>query len=141
MKIEASTSAEAPLLAALDQAQRFSAHWSEPDWRSELTYSAARVWGAWCTAQLVGFIALRGAVDQFEITNLAVAEHYLRRGIGTALLTHALTHTNGKQFTLEVSQHNHPARSLYEKNGFIVVGVRRQFYPDGADALLMEKQV
>lgn len=139
MKIEVPALADASALAALDQAQPFSAHWSEADWRAELGYPAARVWCAKLEEKIVGFITVRGAVGQFEITNLAVDKNYTRRGIGSVLLAHAFTQLSAAQITLEVSVQNLPARALYEKNGFKVVSVRRQFYPDGADALLMER--
>ena len=139
MNIEAPTFADVPVLAALDQAQPFSAHWNETDWRAELGCAAAQVWCAKLAGTLVGFIAVRGAAGQFEITNLAVDKGFTRRGIGAMLLAHVLTQVNTTQLTLEVSAHNQPARALYEKNGFRTVNIRRQFYPDGSDALLMER--
>jgi ribosomal-protein-alanine N-acetyltransferase len=38
---------------------------------------------------------------------------------------------------LEVSAANHAARTLYETSGFTRVGLRRRYYADGADALIM----
>ena len=139
MNIALATLADALALTALDQAQAFSAHWSEMNWRAELVYPAARVWCARLRKKIIGFITVRGAAGQFEITNLAVDKMYTRQGIGSALLAHVLTQLNVKHLTLEVSESNQPARMLYEKYGFKVVSVRRQFYPDGADALLMER--
>ncbi len=139
MNIGVANITDAVSLASLDQSQPFSAHWSEANWRSELTYPAACVWCMSQQTQLVGFIAVRGAAGQYEITNLAVDKNWLRQGIATALLSQALHTTKAQQFTLEVSEHNHPARALYKKNGFTEVGRRHQFYPDGADAILMER--
>ena len=41
---------------------------------------------------------------------------------------------------LEVAENNHPARAMYERNGFVQIGVRPKYY-DGIDAILMEKKL
>ena len=45
-----------------------------------------------------------------------------------------------KKMFLEVAENNHPARALYEHNGYIQIGMRPKYY-DGVDAILMEKQL
>ncbi len=126
----------APLLAALDKSRPFSAHWSVEDWRAELVQPASTVWGAYVDGKLVGFVSVRGAAGMYEITNLAVAADYCRRGIGRQLVRRALQGLSG-HITLEVSVQNLPAIGLYEQTGFTRQGVRKQFYADGSDALIM----
>jgi len=43
-----------------------------------------------------------------------------------------------ERIILEVSEKNTPALRLYEKVGFKRVGMRKNYYPDGSNALLME---
>lgn len=61
------------------------------------------------------------ACDDEELAWLYVAPEHQRRGIGRALVRHAL-----EQFpdirTVEVLMDNHPARQLYEAMGFSVAG-------------------
>jgi ribosomal protein S18 acetylase RimI-like enzyme len=45
-----------------------------------------------------------------------------------------------KQIFLEVAEDNRPARSLYEQNGYVRVGIRPKYY-DGVDAIMMKKEL
>ncbi len=137
MNILPATAAQADVLAALDSAVPFSAHWSATGWQEELAQAAARIWYADVSGQLAGFVALRGAAGQYELLNIAVAQTQQRQGIATALLRHALAALGPVQITLEVSTGNRAAQALYRKMGFVVLGTRKQFYDDGSDALIM----
>jgi [ribosomal protein S18]-alanine N-acetyltransferase len=61
-------------------------------------------------------------------------------GIGTRLLRALLAESarRGGPVFLEVRTDNAPALALYEKHGFRVVGLRKNYYlPSGADAYTM----
>lgn len=144
MNIRPALPSESSLFCALDHSQTFSAHWSAQAWQDELAQPAARVWGAFVEEKLVGFICVRGAAGQYEITNLAVHAAHTRQGIARALMHCALTFlqtTGGEQLSLEVSTRNKPARALYERCGLMLLGVRKKFYLDGSDALIMGKKL
>jgi len=141
MNIQPATAVDASLLAWLDQACDFSAHWNETAWRETLAQPACKVWSAELDGKLVGFLVLRGAADQYEITNFAVEAAFRRQGIGRRLVQYALAQLPGGDVTLEVSIKNMPAISLYEKEGFVCRGVRKQFYKDGSDAQIMGKRL
>jgi len=144
MNIRPALPSESNILFDIDRTQTFSAHWKEADWQAELAHPAARVWAAFVDERLVGFICVRGAAGQYEITNLAVAVGHTRQGIGRALLTHALRQLKelgAAQVTLEVSTANEPARALYQSGAFSTLGVRKKFYPDGSDALILGKRL
>ena len=47
-------------------------------------------------------------------------------------------HTN--QIYLEVKDTNEPAKAFYKAMGFKTVGNRSNFYKDGSDALLLNKE-
>ena len=144
MNIRLALPSEGKLFFEIDRAQTFSAHWSEGAWQAELAQPAARVWGAFVGERLVGFICVRGAAGQYEITNLAVELGHTRQGIGRALLTYAtdqLKALGAGQVTLEVSTANKPAQALYQSGTFTMLGVRKKFYPDGSDALILGKRL
>ncbi len=79
MNIRLALPSEGKLFFEIDRAQTFSAHWSEEAWQAELAQPAARVWGAFVGERLVGFICVRGAAGQYEITNLAVELGHTRQ--------------------------------------------------------------
>jgi ribosomal-protein-alanine N-acetyltransferase len=48
--------------------------------------------------------------------------------------------SSAEEVVLEVKVHNEKAINLYKKNGFAPVGLRRKYYADGSDALLMSRK-
>ena len=50
------------------------------------------------------------------------------------------TVANGREILLEVNSENFAAIGLYKKKGFINFAVRKRYYPDGNDAILMKKE-
>lgn len=144
MNIFQATADHSQMLAFLDNTRPFSAHWTLMDWQEELAQVTSCVWCAEENGEIIGFIALRGAAGQYEILNLAVAASHARLGIGRRLIRQAcmfLTQRGAQQISLEVSAANLPAQGLYLNTGFKRVGVRKQFYADGSDGLIMEKKL
>ena len=90
---------------------------------------------------VAGYCGIYLAADEGEITNVAVAECFRRRGIAGLLVEQILTESRNRgaaRVFLEVRESNFPAIQLYEKHGFQVVGTRRAFYQKPTeDALLM----
>lgn len=81
----------------------------------------------------IGFIVSRTAADEAEILSVAVATKYRGRGFSRDLLRTHLGHLAGhglKTVFLEVEENNRPARALYERAGFRVVGRRDRYYKD-----------
>lgn len=89
-----------------------------------------------------GFILVRVVMDEAEILTLATDPEYRRAGIGRALLMSALSEimqSGAKRVFLEVSRSNMAAYRLYISAGFYKTGLRKAYYSDGSDALVMEK--
>jgi len=87
-----------------------------------------------------GMALARVAADEAELLTLAVAPEARRRGLGLRLLRAAMRQTaiNGAQWMfLEVKDGNAAALALYTLAGFAVIASRRQYYPDGATALVL----
>lgn len=79
-------------------------------------------------------------VDEAHIATIASHPDYRGCGLGqwllVALLDRALE--RGAQVaTLEVRTSNTAAHALYDKLGFAVAGVRRRYYRDGEDGVIM----
>lgn len=90
---------------------------------------------------LVGYIMFWLIDSEAQINNVAVHPDYRGLGVGEALMRFALAKIRdlgGVTAVLEVRVSNAPARTLYEKLGFRVVGRRKGYYhrpPE--DALVM----
>ncbi|MDE7106926.1 MAG: GNAT family N-acetyltransferase, partial [Clostridiales bacterium] len=77
--------------------------------------------------------------DECEISNIAVAEKYRRRGVGKTLLTALLSELTARgvhSVFLLVRDGNAPAIALYHGFGFSRVGLRKNYYK-GKNALIM----
>ncbi len=91
-----------------------------------------------------GFVMARVAADEAEILTLAVVPEARRRGVGGALLAGALAAAAARgavAMFLEVSERNAAARALYAAAGFTPAGRRRRYYADGADALVLRRDL
>ena len=80
--------------------------------------------------------------EDAEILNLAVAPSHRRQGLGKKLLQALEDYAKENQAErtlLEVREGNTPARTLYEAWGFKAFGVRKNYYEDGENAVVMEK--
>lgn len=91
--------------------------------------------------RLVGYVAVSTVLDEGSLDTIAVEPAFRRQGVADALVAHALAQGREQNLaflTLEVREGNTPARKLYEKHGFQVVGRRKNYYDKPKeDALLM----
>ena len=92
---------------------------------------------------MLGYIGMMAVLDEGYISNVAAAPSARRRGIGRALLKEMLRRAETRRLafvTLEVRESNEGAIALYAREGFSVVGRRRNYYEHPReDALLMTK--
>ena len=90
---------------------------------------------------VIAFCCFWKIFEELHINNLAVVPEARGRGLGTALLLHALDQGNrlgARRALLEVRESNAAARRLYERLGFTVGGIRRAYYTQPTeDALLL----
>ena len=91
--------------------------------------------------EICGYIGMYQALDEGEITNVAVAPEKRNAGIGWQLMQAALEEAKKQgicQIVLEVRVSNVAAIHLYEKCGFKHCGIRKGFYAfPKEDALIM----
>jgi len=77
-----------------------------------------------------------------HVLKVATRPAYRRQGLGRRLMASAEQHVKdqaGESMTLEVRTSNHGARELYRRLGFQTVGLRRGYYSDREDAVVMTK--
>lgn len=93
---------------------------------------------------VIGYAGAVYALDGADIALVAVQKAYRREGYGFALLCELLkklSKSGVKSVFLEVRVSNAAARALYEKCGFKAVGIRKRYYEDLEDALIMERKI
>jgi len=83
-------------------------------------------------------------LDEAEVIDIRVADTHRRQGLGERLLRESLTALSARSVFLDVRRTNSPAVAMYEKMGFLQVGLRHHYYqlPSGReDALIMRLEL
>lgn len=88
--------------------------------------------------EIVGYINL-WVDDNTQILNFCVEHQYQGQGIGDLLYKEAEKVSKG-MITLEVRVSNLNAIRFYKKRGFKEVAIRKFYYSNGEDAILMVKE-
>ena len=119
--------------------------WTKSQWEKELTDPNRICLGIieMQTKKLLGLCSAWLIIDELHITFIAVDPMNQRKGIGKFLLSDLIKRSKSLQINhifLEVKQNNEPAKALYNSMGFKTVGKRSNFYQDGSDALLLNKE-
>jgi len=117
---------------------------ASPGWRGALR-RLLRIESPPDSAQelVLGFVGLWLMMGEAHIVTLAVRGSRRRCGLGELLLIRAIdvATANGQEvITLEVRRNNDAAISLYEKYGFTRAGLRRRYYENAEDAVIMTTQ-
>jgi ribosomal-protein-alanine N-acetyltransferase len=132
-------------VAALE-AECFTNPWTREMLARELHQSTvARVYALRLPGyRVAAFCACWLLVDELHINTIAVHPDVRRQGLASRLMEHLLAAaaTEGaERAILEVRRSNVPAQRLYERLGFRVTGVRRNYYTQPEeDALLLTRE-
>ena len=126
-------------IAAIENSS-FDKPWSDNQIKSEIqTEMDSENWVYLRNKLVVGYIFGWIILDEYHLNNIAVHPDFLRRCIGKKLLQHVIVKVislNIKVILLEVSTNNIPAQKCYQSVGFIQMGVRKDYYSKGNDAIL-----
>lgn len=132
--------ADAADVATLE-ARCFPDPWSAEILVAEFARPVFAAYGLYGPSGLAAYATLHLVAGELEILNIAVAPELRGQGLGGQLLGYVLQQTDKMGMNrgfLEVRVGNVPARRLYARHGFVVVGARKQYYADtGEDALVM----
>lgn len=120
----------------------FPSPWSENSLRSCLELSNVEGEAAILDDNMVGYMFVQYAHDEAHILNLGVREKFRRRGVGKLLLERFLDRAKkrGTRISfLEVRMGNRVAQKLYFDHGFAPLTIRKKYYPNAEDALILLK--
>lgn len=129
MTVETLTAKHLEQVAELEQLC-FADPWSEKALEL-LTNDGA--YGAVCLqdGRVMSYGGVLWAPGEGQITNIATHPDARRQGMGAAILEHLIKVAKSRgceQLSLEARVSNNPAIALYERYGFVKMGLRRGFY-------------
>lgn len=146
-KVEPANLRDAPRLSQLHRAS-FHRGWGTDEFEQILIERNALAHRLRLDGFTIGFIVSRTAADEAEILSVAVEQKHRGHGFSRDLLRTHLGHLAGlglKTVFLEVEENNRPARALYERAGFRVVGRRERYYKDASgkqlNAVVMQRDL
>ena len=132
-----------PRLVALEK-RCFSDPWTVADFEGCLRFPIYRRVLLEEDGEVIGYACETVLFEDGEISNVAVAPDRRGEGLGKRLMEWLETQAEklgAEKLFLEVRVSNTPAISLYQGRGFEGTTVRKKYYPDGEDALIMVKKL
>ena len=139
IEIERMTMADVDDIAEVEK-RCFERPWSRQSFVNEMENAHAVYFAAKDGGRAIGYAGCWEVSGEGDITNVAVAPEYRRRGVASRLLDGLIKYAAEQEMellTLEVRKSNIAAQRLYEKFGFKVIGERKRYYSDREDALIM----
>ena len=118
--------------------------WSKKQWTKEFKKEGIKVFGIFLSNNVIGICVFHVVLDEAQINFFVVNRKYRKQGFGTYLMGFLIKECeklNLSRLILEVSHNNHIADKFYSRFDFSTVGIRRNYYKDGSDALLKEKKL
>ena len=134
---------DVPNIVALEKIC-FSDAWTEEEIQSCLRFPLYKTFLLELDGELVGYACETVLFEDAEILNIAITPKYRKKGYGKKLLTEMLIAAKklgAEQAFLEVRESNSSAKGLYVAFGFEQMGLRKGYYPDGEDAIVMTKKL
>ena len=118
--------------------------WSKKQWSKEFKKEGIKVFGILLSSYVIGICVFHVVLDEAQINFFAINHKYRKKGFGTFLMNYLIKECeklNISKLFLEVSHNNFIAEKFYSRFNFSTVGIRRNYYKDGSDALLKEKKL
>ena len=118
--------------------------WSKKQWANEFKKEGIKVFGLLLSNLLIGICVFQVVFDEAQINFFVINQKFREKGFGSFLMSYLIKRCkklNINKLFLEVSQNNVKAEKFYSRFDFYTVGIRRNYYKDGSDALLKEKKL
>ena len=118
--------------------------WSKKQWANEFKKEGIKVFGVFFFKLIVGICVFHVVFDEAQINFFVVNQKYRKKGFGSYLMNYLIKQCeklNLNNLLLEVSHTNFKAEKFYSRFGFSTVGIRKNYYKDGSDAVLKEKKL
>ena len=116
--------------------------WSKKQWANEFKKEGIKVFGLLLSNLLIGICVFHVVLDEAQINFFVINQKYRNKGCGSFLMRYLIKQCEKLKINklfLEVSHTNFRAEKFYTSFDFSTVGIRRNYYKDGSNALLKEK--
>lgn len=134
------TAADVALIASIEAECFGTAAWSEQLVREHLAGDHRSV----LIVDDVAYGAISVLGDVADLDRIAVLPSARRRGLARELLADLIAEAReagSARMLLEVAADNAAAIGLYESYGFTTISTRKDYYPVGVDALILELSI
>ena len=118
--------------------------WSKTQWSKEFEKEGTKIFGLLVANLMIGICVFQVVLDEAQINYFAVDQKFRKKGFGSQLMVYVIKKcekSNIHKLVLEVSHNNVTADKFYSRFDFSTVGIRKNYYKDGSDALLKEKKI
>ena len=118
----------------------FDNFWTYTIFETELKNPNSKYFIAIINNEIVGFGGVLKILDETHITNIVTKISKRHIGIASKLLEKLISEAkkeNAKLLTLEVNETNKNAIKLYEKYNFKKIGLRKNYYGQNKNAIIM----
>ena len=105
--------------------------WSIAALRGEFEHEFSHFFAKRVDGAIVGYVCIRIMYEESQICNICVLPKYRRQGFASELLEQVKSFSfdeGCERCELEVNVSNEPAVGLYQKCGYVIEGVRKNFY-------------
>jgi len=118
--------------------------WTQKQWFNEFKKKGTKIFGLSISNLVIGICVFQVVLDEAHINYFVIDNKFRKRGFGTRLMNYLIKQCeklNVRKLFLEVSQRNITAEEFYSRFEFFSVGIRKNYYRDGSNAILKEKKL
>ena len=118
----------------------FDGFWDYATLKDELSSAFSKYFVAKDSNSIVGFAGIKIILDEAELMNIVTRKDMRSQGIASFMLEQLISYCKSskiKSLNLEVNVQNSIAINLYKKYNFKEVGLRKKYYDNTYDAILM----
>ncbi len=114
--------------------------WTYAIWEEELGNTNSSYYILFYQDEAVSLGGIKIVLDEADLMNIVTRVDYQKRGFAKLLLSYLISKAKEKKckhITLEVASTNTIAIHLYKKMGFQKISIRKNYYRNGDDAIIM----
>lgn len=122
----------------------FDEFWSIDTLKNDFSSENSKYIVAKIDTEIVGLAGIKIILDEANVMNIVTRIDKRNLGIGSSLLSYLIRAAENKNchcITLEVNENNLSAIHLYEKYNFERIGLRKKYYNNTDNAIIMTRRI